>query len=104
MKEPDHNTISTIDPGKKRKKRKGGTSFSNSKQRKRREFKKKEETCIEGRGNPSNLQNTCAMDKRGSLNWHLSLQPIEEEREDSGSQAPSMAKSEHPNNFNQSGS
>jgi hypothetical protein len=31
------------------------------------------------------------------------MQPIEEDREDSESPAPSMAESEHPNSFNQSG-
>ena len=52
MKEPEHQTDSTIDPGKKQKKRKGGLSFNNSKQRRRREQKKKEESYIEGRGTP----------------------------------------------------
>ena len=99
MKELNQNTVSTIDPGKKRKKKKGGTSFNNSKQRRRRELKKKEETCIEGISTPSDSQNTCAVDKGG-----LDLQSIDEEREDSGSQAQSMAKSEHRNNSHQSGS
>jgi hypothetical protein len=99
MKEPDQNIVSTIDLGKKKKKKKGGTSFSNSKQRRRRELKKKEETCIEGRGTPSNWQNMCAVDRRG-----LNLRPIDEEGEDSGSQTPCMAESEHRNSSNQSGS
>jgi hypothetical protein len=64
MKEPDHNTDSTIDPGKKRKKQKGGMSFSNSKQRRRRELKKKEESYIEGRGTPSDVQSTGEESKR----------------------------------------
>jgi hypothetical protein len=99
MKEPEHITDSTMDPGKKWKKRKGGTSFSNSKQRRRRELKKKEETCIEGRGTPTDSQNTCAVDKGG-----LNLISIDEEAEDSGSQVISMEESEHPNSSNQSGS
>ena len=74
-------------------------SFSNSKQRRWRELKKMEETCIERRSTPSDSQNTCAVDKRG-----LNLQLIDEEWEDSGSQAQSMAKSKHRNNSNQSGS
>ena len=69
------------------------------KQRKRKELKKKEETCIEGRGTPSDWQNTCAVDKRG-----LNLQPIDEEGEDSGSHALSMAECKYRNNSNQSGS
>ena len=68
MKEPYHNTVSQNDSGKKRKKRKGGTSFSNLKQRRRRELKKKEESWIEGRGTPSELQNTVGEGKRGFLN------------------------------------
>ena len=104
MKESDHIIVSTINPRKKRKKRKGGMSFNNSKQRKRRELNKKEETCIEGRGTSSNLENTCGEGKRGPLNWHLNLQSIEEEWEDSDSHAPSMAESEHHNSSNRSGS
>jgi hypothetical protein len=74
------------------KEEKGRHEFQQIKERKRRELKKKKkEMCIEGRGTPSDLTNTCAVDKRGSLNWHLDLQSIEEEREDSGSRAPSMA-------------
>jgi hypothetical protein len=103
MKEPDHNTYSTIDPGKKRKKRKGGLSFSNSKQRKRRELKKKEESYIEGRGTPSDVQSTGEESKRGSSKRQLNLQPIEEDREDSESPAASMEESEQPNSSNQSG-
>jgi hypothetical protein len=99
MKETDVNTVTTIDPGKKRKKRKGGTSFSNSKQRRRREQKKKEGADIEGRGTPTESQNTCVVDKGG-----LNLQSIDEEGEESGSQAPSMAESEHLNSSNESGS
>jgi hypothetical protein len=99
MKETDVNTVTTIDPGKKRKKRKGGTSFSNSKQRRRREQKKKEGADIEGRGTPTESQNTCGVDKGG-----LNLQSIDEEGEESGSQIPSMAKSKHLNSSNESGS
>jgi hypothetical protein len=88
MKEPEHNTDSIIDIGKKRKKRKGGLSFSNSKQRRRRELKKKEEAYIEG---------------RGSSKRQLNLQPIEEDREDSETPAASMEESEQPNSSNQSG-
>ena len=44
------------------------------------------------------------MDERGSLNRHLNLQLIEEEREDNGSHAPPMAEIEHRNKSNQSGS
>jgi hypothetical protein len=104
MKELKQNIDSTIDLGKKRKKQKGGLSFSISKQRRRRELKKKEESYIERRGTPSNLQNICGESKRGSLNWDLNLQRIEEEREDSDSPATSMAESEHNNSSNQSGS
>jgi hypothetical protein len=104
MKEPEHNTDSTIDPGRKRKKRKGGTSFSNSKQRRRRELKKKEESYIEGRGTPTDLQNIGGESKRGSSKRQLNLEAIEEDREDSDSAAPSMAESEHLNCSNQSGS
>ena len=42
--------------------------------------------------------------KREPLNRHMNLQQLEEEREDSDSHATSMAKSDHNNNFNQSGS
>ena len=104
MKEPEHNTVSKNDPGKKQKRRKGGTSFNNSKQKRRRELKKKEESCIERRGTPSELQNTSGEGKRGFLNQQLNLKSIEEKREDSDSQAASMAESEYPNNSNQSGS
>ena len=100
MKEPCHNTVPTIDPATKRKRRKGGTSFSNSKQKKRRELKKKDLTCVGGRGTPSDLSKTCVVDEIGSWNWHLNLQPIEEEREDSGSRPPSMAESEHSTDSN----
>ena len=102
MKEPEHNTDSTIDPRKKRKKRKGGLSFSNSEQRRRRELKKKEELYIEGRGTPSNVQSTGGEIKRGSSKRQLNLQPIEENGEDGESPAPSMEESEHPNTSNQS--
>ena len=103
MKELEHKTDSTIDPGKMRKKRKGGLNFSNSKQRKRRELKKKEESYIEGRGTPSDVQNTGGEIKRGSSKWQLNLQLIEEDGEESESPAPSMEKNEHPNSSNQSG-
>jgi hypothetical protein len=102
MKEPEHNTDSTIDIGKKRKKRKGGLSFSNSKQRRRRELKKKEEAYIEGRGTPSDVQSTGEESKRGSSKRQLNLQPIEEDREDSETPAASMEESEQPNSSNQS--
>ena len=104
MKEPSDNTVLTIDVATKRKRRKGGTSFSTSKQRKRRELKKKDLTSIEGRGTPSNLSKQCHVDEIGSTNPHLNLNPIEEEGEDSGSRAPSMAESEHRINSNQSNS
>jgi hypothetical protein len=100
MKEPEHHTDSTIDIGKKQK---GGLSFSNSKQRRRRELKKKEESYIEGRGNPSDVQSTGEERKRGSSKLHLNLQPIEKDREDSESPAASMEESEQPNSSNQSG-
>ena len=67
--------------------------------RRRRKLNKKEETGIVGRGTPSDSHNTCAVDKGG-----LNLQSIDEEGEDSGSQAQSMAKSEHHNNSNKRGS
>ena len=73
MKEPEHNTVSTIDPRKKWKERKGGLSFSNSKQRRRRELKKKEESYIEGRGTPSDVQSTGGESKKGSLKRQLNL-------------------------------
>ena len=101
MKEPEHNTNYTIDPRKKRKKWKGGLNFSNSKQRRRRE-QKKEESYIEGRGTPSDVQSTRGESKRGSSKWQLNLQPIEEDREDSESPAASMEESEQPNSSNQS--
>jgi hypothetical protein len=44
------------------------------------------------------------IEKTGYSNPQLNLHPIEEEREDSGSRAPSMAGSEHRTNSNQSGS
>ncbi len=100
MKETEQNIDSSIDPGKRRKKRKGGLSFSNTKQRRRRELKKKEESYMEGRGTPSELQNTCGESKGGSLNRETNLWRIEEEREDSDS----PAESEHNNSSNQSGS
>ena len=103
MKEPEHQTDSAIDPGKKRKKRKGGLSFSNSKQRRRREQKKKEESYIEGRGTPSDVQSTGGESQRGASRRQLNLQPIEEDREDSESLAASMEESEQPNSSNQSG-
>jgi hypothetical protein len=104
MKEPSDNTNPTIDVATKRKRRKGGTSFSNSKQKKRRELKKKDLTSIEGRGTPSDLSKPFAIDETGYLNMQLNLHPIEEEKEDSGSHAPSMAESEHRTNSNQSAS
>lgn len=104
MKEPSHNAVPTIDVATKRKRRKGGTSFSTSKQRKRRELKKKDQTSIEGRGTPSDLSKPCGIGEIGYTNPQLNLQAIEEEREGSGSQAPSMAESEPRSNSNQSGS
>jgi hypothetical protein len=104
MKKPEHIIDSTIDLDKKRNKQKGGTSFNNLKHRKWRKLKKKEESYIEGRGIPSDLQNTCEESKKGSLQRHLNLQPIENKRKDSDSPPPSMANSEHHNNSNQSGS
>ncbi len=101
MKEPGHKAE---DVATKRKRRKGGTSFSNSKQRRRRELKKKDLTSIEGRGTPSDLSKQICTDEIGQRNPQLSLHRIEEEREDNGSLAPSMAESEHPTNSNQSGS
>ena len=65
------------------------------------EIEKTERTKEEG-GNVHRRKrhpNTCVVDKGG-----LNLQSIDEEGEDGGSQAPSMAKSEHRNSFNQSGS
>ena len=99
MKEPGHNTVPTIDLATKQKRIKGGTNFNNSKQRKRRELKKKDLTCIEGRGTPLVLSKQCHVDEIGSSNLHLNLQPIEE-RKDSGSRAPSMAESKYRTNFN----
>ena len=102
--------------------------MSNSKQRRWRELKKKKESCIEGRGTPTDLQNTCGEGKTKSLIRHMNLQLIEEEREDSESHttkslirhmnlqlieeeredseshATSIAESEHHNNSYQSGS
>lgn len=101
MKETGHKAE---DVATKRKRRKGGTSFSNSKQRKRRELKKKDLTSIEGRGTPSDLSKQIPIDEIGHSNPQLILDRIEEEREDSGSRAQSMAESEHPTNSNQSGS
>ena len=105
MKEPNDNTVQTIDVATKRKRRKGGTSFSTSKQRKRKELRKKDLTSIEGRGTPSDLrEKPFGIEETGYSNPQLNLHPIEEEREDSGSRAPSMAGSEHRTNSNQSGS
>ena len=104
MKEPCHNTVPTTDLATKRKRRKGGTSFSNSKRKRWRELKKKDITCIEGRGTPSDFSKQCHVDEIGTLNPHLNLHPIEEEMEDTGSRAPSMAESEHRTNSNQSNS
>lgn len=104
MKETEHITDFTIDPGKKRKKQKGGTSFSNLKQRRRRKVKKKEESYIERKGTPSDLPNTCGESMKGSLNRELNLQRIEEERDASDSPTACMAESKHNNSSNQSGS
>jgi hypothetical protein len=104
MKEPEHNIDCIIDTRKKQKKQKIGMSFSTLKQRRRRKLKKKEKLYIEGIGTPSDLQNTCRKNNKGSLNWQLNLKPIEEDREDSETPAPSMAESEQHNSSNQSGS
>ena len=101
MKEPSHRAE---DVATKRKRRKGGTSFSNSKQKKRRELKKNDLTSIEGRGTPSDLSKPIPIDEIGHSNPQLNLHQIEEEREENGSRAPSMAESEHPTNSNQRGS
>jgi hypothetical protein len=104
MKEPSDNTVPTIDVATKRKRRNGGTSFSISKQRKQRELKKNDLMSIEGRGTPSDLRNKpFGIEETGYSNPQLNLHQIEEEREDSGSRAPSMAGSEHRTNSNQSG-
>ena len=88
-----HHNFST----RARTKSKGGELLvTTSKQRKRRELKKKDLMSIEGRGTPSDLSKQCHVDEIGSMNPHLNLNPIEEEGEDSGSRAPSMAESEHP--------
>lgn len=92
------------DAATKRKRRKGGMSFSNSKQRKRRELKKKDLTSIDGRGTPSDLSKQNCTYEIGQSNPQLNLDRIEEEKEESGSLAQSMAESEHPTNSNQSGS
>jgi hypothetical protein len=42
------------------------------------------------RRSSSDLQNMCRKGKRGFLNRHVNLLPIEEEQEDSDSHAPSM--------------
>jgi hypothetical protein len=101
MKEPSDNTVLTIDVATKRKRRKGGTSFSTSKQRKRSELKKKDLTSIEGRGTPSDLSKSFAIDETGFLNPQLNFHPIEEEKEDSGSRAPLMVGSKNRTNYNQ---
>jgi hypothetical protein len=62
-----------------------------------------EESYIEGRGTPSNVQNTGGESKRGSSKRQLNLQPIEEDWEDSESPAASMEESEQPNSSNQNG-
>lgn len=98
MKEPSDNTVPTIDLSTKRKRRKGGTNFSTSKQRRRKELKKKDLTCIDRRGTPSDFSKQCQVDEIGSTNPQLNLHPIEEERKDSGLRAPSTAKSEHRTN------
>ena len=90
-------------PFEKRKKRTGGLSFNNLKQRRRGEQKKKDESYIEGRGTPSDVQNTGGESKRGFPKRQLNLQPIEEDREDRESPPASMEESEQPNSSNQSG-
>ena len=50
MNELGDNTVPTINLAIKRRRRKGGTILNTSKQRKRRDIKKKDLTCIEGRG------------------------------------------------------
>jgi hypothetical protein len=104
MKEPSHNTIPTTNVATKWKRRKGGTSFSNSKQKKQRELKKNDLTSIEGKMTPSDLSKLFAIDETWYSNPQLNLHPIEEEREDSGSRAPSMAENEHRTNSNKNGS
>ena len=50
------------------------------------------------------LSKQISTDEIGHSNPQLNLDRIEEEREESGSLAQSMAESEHPTNSNQSGS
>jgi hypothetical protein len=104
MKEPSDSTVSTIDVATKQKRRKGGTSFNTLKQRKRRELKKKDLTSIEGRGTPFDLSKPFGIEETWYSKPQLNLHPREEEKEDNGSRAPSMAGSEHRTNSNQSGS
>ena len=59
---------------------------------------------MEGRGTPSELQNTCGESKGGSQNRERNLRRIEEEREDIDSPAASMVESEHNNSSYESGS
>ena len=104
MKETGNSIVSTADPGRKRKKRKGGTSFSTSKQRRRRELRKKEQTCIEGRGTPTDLSRKGGEVETLATSRNVELLPIEEDEENCGSREHTMAASDHRSNSNNSGS
>jgi hypothetical protein len=104
MKEPSNSQVLTADPGRPRKKKKGGLSFSTSKQRRRRELRKKEQTCTEGSEPPTDLSKTGGEVEIGAYSRNEELNPINEEREDSGSREPTMAESNHRSNSNKSGS
>jgi hypothetical protein len=104
MKETCNSQVSTADPGRPRKKGKGGLSFSTSKQRRRRELRKKEQTCTEGSEPLTDLSKTGTEVEMGASSRNEELNPIEEEREDSGSREPMMAESDHRSNSNKSGS
>ena len=82
---------------------KGGTSFNNSKPRRQREFRKKDQTCIEGRGTPTDLSKTCEEVETGASNSNEELQPIDDGRQHNGSREPSIAKSKNCTNSNKNG-
>ena len=99
MKEPRYTQVSTVDPGRKRKKRKEGTKFSNSKQKRRRELRKKEQSYTHGSEPPTDLNKMGGEAETWTPSMNEELQRIEEEREQSGSDEPSMGESEHRSDY-----
>ena len=104
MKETWNSVVSTADPGRKKKKMKGGLSFINSKQRRRRELRKEEQACTQGSEPQSYMSKTSGEVETKKSSKNEELERIEEEREHSGSDEPSIAESEHRSNSNKSGS